>query len=163
AQIQWSHLLHWKREHVNKVLRVGLPSSAVNCSYSASQFVTTAFISSLGATALTTRVYTQNIMFLIMVLAISIGRGGQIIIGHLIGAGESETAYRQVFRNLWSSMLITLAAVALISPFRKELMGLFTHEASIIQIGASLLLLGFILEPGRNFNIIIERSLQAAG
>ncbi|WP_342768278.1 MATE family efflux transporter [Cohnella lupini] len=32
-----------------------------------------------------------------------------------------------------------------------------------MKLGATLLLLSFLLEPGRNFNIIIEKSLQAAG
>ncbi|MNY38633.1 MATE family multidrug exporter [compost metagenome] len=42
-------------------------------------------------------------------------------------------------------------------------MRLFTEDAGIVALGSSLLLLSFILEPGRNFNIILERSLQAAG
>jgi putative MATE family efflux protein len=163
VRLVFRDLIRWQRDHVEKVLRVGLPSSAVNLSYSASQFVTTAFIAALGTHMLTTRIYTQNIMFLIMMLAISIGRGGQIMIGHMVGAGEQEEAYKQVFRNLWRSMIITLVAVAIITPFREPLLGLFTNDRDIITIGASLLLLSFILEPGRNFNIIIERSLQAAG
>ncbi len=163
VHITWAHLTRWTKEHVDKVLRVGLPSSVNNCSYSASQFVTTALIATLGTAALTTRVYTMNLVFLVMILAISIGRGGQIIIGHMIGAGEREEAYRAVYQNLRASMLITLAAAAVIAIFRVPLLGLFTDDESIIKMGAALLLLGLLLEPGRNFNIIIERSLAAAG
>lgn len=163
VRLTWAHMTHWMKEHVDKVLRVGLPSSINNCSYSASQFVTTAFIATLGTAALTTRIYTMNLVFLVMILAISIGRGGQIIIGHMIGAGERETAYRAVYRILRTSMLITLAAASVIALFRVPLLELFTSDASIIKMGATLLLLGFLLEPGRNFNIIIERSLAATG
>ena len=105
----------------------------------------------------------MNLVFLVMILAISIGRGGQIIIGHMIGAGEREETYRAVYRNLRASMLITLGAAAVIAIFRVPLLGLFTDDESIIKMGAMLLLLGLLLEPGRNFNIIIERSLAAAG
>ncbi|MBD2869188.1 MATE family efflux transporter [Paenibacillus arenilitoris] len=163
VELTWARLTRWTKEHVDKVLRVGLPSSVNNCSYSASQFVTTALIATLGTAALTTRIYTMNLVFVVMILAISIGRGGQIIIGHMIGAGEREEAYRTVYRNLRASMLITLAAAAIIALLRVPLLELFTHDASIIQMGATLLLLGLLLEPGRNFNIIIERSLAAAG
>lgn len=145
------------------MLSVGFPSSVNNCSYSASQFVTTAMIATLGTTALTTRIYTMNLVFLVMILVISIGRGGQILIGHLIGAGEREEAYRTVYRNLRISMLITLSAAAVLALFRVPLLKLFTGDASIVEIGAALLLLGLLLEPGRNFNIILERSLAAAG
>lgn len=161
--ICWEYIIRWSREHIEKVLRVGLPSSAVSLSYSANQFVTTAFISSLGAGVLATKIYTQNIMFFVMILAVSLGRGGQIIVGQLVGAGQRDEAYKQVLKNLVRSQMITLAAVAVLSVFRVPLMKLFTGDPKIIALGAALLLLSFILEPGRNFNVILERSLQAAG
>ncbi|MDO7906697.1 MATE family efflux transporter [Paenibacillus sp. JX-17] len=163
VHLRWSSMFRWRRDHVGKVLRVGLPSSAVSLSYSANQFVTTALISALGASMLATKIYTQNIMFFVMILAVSLGRGGQIIVGHMIGAGQQETAYRQVQGNLIRSQFITIMAVVVMVLFRVPLMRLFTGDAGIVTLGASLLLLSFILEPGRNFNIILERSLQAAG
>lgn len=161
--VQWFNLIHWKRELVSKVLQVGIPSSAVNLSYNVSQIVITSFITSLGPMMLTTKIYTQNITFIVMIIAVSIGRGIQIIVGHLIGAGEREEAYKQVLRNLFRSMLITLTAVAIICFFRFPMLEMFTESKEIIRMGATLILLGFLLEPGRNFNIIFERSLQAAG
>jgi len=163
VRLTWRHLTHWTKEHVDKVLRIGIPSSVNNVSYSASQFLTTTFIATLGTAALTTRIYTNNLIFIVMILAISIGRGGQIIVGHMIGAGESEAAYRAVYRNLRASMLITLTAAGVLALLRVPLLELFTDDPSIVAMGASLLLLGLLLEPGRNFNIIIERSLAAAG
>jgi putative MATE family efflux protein len=157
------YLVRWKREHVRQVLRVGIPTSLINLSYNANQFVTTAFISSLGAMMLTTRIYTQNIMFIVMILGISLGRGVQIIVGHLVGAGEREEAYKTVLRNFGRSLIVTLIGVAVLSLFREPLIGLFTDSEAIIELGATLLLFSFLLEPGRNMNIIFERSLQAAG
>ncbi|GAK40628.1 hypothetical protein TCA2_3118 [Paenibacillus sp. TCA20] len=163
VRIQWTDLLHWRRDHIEKVLRVGVPSSAVSLSYSTNQFVTTAFISMLGASALTTKIYTQNIMFFVMILAVSLGRGGQIIVGQLVGAGKHEATYSTVLRNLIRSQFITLGAVSILVLFREPLIRLFTTDPDIIAMGASLLLLSFLLEPGRNFNVILERALQATG
>ncbi len=162
-KLLWKDLVRWKREHVVKILMVGLPSSASQISYFASQIVTTIFIASLGAELLTTRIYTQNILFFVMILAISLGRGLQIIVGHLIGAGEHEEAYRQVFRNLARSLVITLSTMSIIALFRDPLLRLFTDDPDILSLGAVLILLGFLMEPGRNFNILLERSLQATG
>jgi putative MATE family efflux protein len=161
--ILWLYFIHWKRELVAKVLRIGIPSSAVTLSYSASQFVILAFIATLGAQMMTTKVYTQNIMFVIMILAGSLARGVQIIVGRRIGAGEKELAYREVFVNLRRSLMITLVGVCVLVLVRVPLLELFTDDRAIIKLGASLLLLSFLLEPGRNFNVIIEKSLQAAG
>lgn len=163
APILWRYFVQWGREHVRKVLRIGIPSSAVTLSYSASQFVILAFIATLGAQMMTTRVYTQNVMFIVMILAQSLGRGGQILVGRKIGAGRHDLAYREVFANLRRSLLITLAGVCLLCLVRVPLLELFTRDREIVSLGASLLLLGFLLEPGRNFNVILEKSLQAAG
>ncbi|MCM3781843.1 MATE family efflux transporter [Neobacillus mesonae] len=163
VHIRWSDLYQWSRVHIEKVLRVGVPSSAVSLSYSANQFVTTAFISSLGASALATKIYTQNMMFFVMILAVSLGRGGQIIVGQLVGAGKREETYKTVLRNLVRSQFITLAAVCLLVLFREPFIKLFTTDPDIISMGASLILLSFLLEPGRNFNVILERALQASG
>lgn len=161
--ILWRYFVRWQKDLVSKVLRIGIPSSAVTLSYSASQFVILAFIATLGAQMMTTKVYTQNIMFIVMILAASLGRGVQIIVGRRIGAGEKELAYREVFVNLRRSLLITLAGVCILVLVRVPLLELFTNDRKIISLGAALLLLSFLLEPGRNFNIILEKSLQAAG
>ncbi len=162
-KLLWKDLVRWKREHVIKILMVGLPSSASQISYFASQIVTTIFIASLGAEMLTTKIYAQNVMFFVMILTISLGRGLQIIVGHLIGAGEHEEAYKQVFRNLIRSIVLTLCMMSILAIFREPLLRLFTDDPEILALGATLLLLGFLMEPGRNFNILLERSLQATG
>jgi putative MATE family efflux protein len=161
--LQWLELVKWQKDRIKTILSIGVPSSIGHLSYSGSQIVTTSFIALLGAQMLTTRIYTQSILFFIMILAISLGRGTQIIIGHLIGAGEKEEAYRQAFRSLKWSLLAAVGVTSVIVLFREPLFGLFTDDPEIIYMGGTLLLLGFLLEPGRCFNILIGQSLQAAG
>jgi putative MATE family efflux protein len=152
-----------KVEDVKQILGVGIPTGASQLSYSASQIVTTFFITSLGAEMLSTRIYTQNIIYFIMMLALALGRGTQIIIGRLVGAGEKDEAYRQLLRSLGLSLLLSVCAVTIIVLFRERLLGLFTHDVNIITLGSFLLVLGFLYEPGRCFNIVVGESLRAAG
>jgi putative MATE family efflux protein len=161
--IGWKELIRCKLDDIKKILSIGVPTAGNQLAYAASQIVTTYFITSLGAEMLSTRIYTQNIMYLIMVLAISLGRGTQIIIGRLVGAGEKEEAYRQLFRSLTLSLLLSMCLVTIIVIFRKNLLGLFTSDPNIIALGAVLLTMGFLLEPGRCLNIVIGEALRAAG
>ncbi|MFD0675763.1 MULTISPECIES: MATE family efflux transporter [unclassified Paenibacillus] len=156
-------LVKCKVEHMKKILGIGVPTAGNQLSYAASQIVTTYYITSLGAEMLSTRIYTQNIMYFIMVLSISLGRGTQIIIGRLVGAGEKEAAYRQLFRSLGLSLLLSMGCVTLIVFFREKLLSLFTSDPKIIALGAALLTMGFMLEPGRCLNIVIGEALRASG
>ncbi|MZQ86520.1 MATE family efflux transporter [Paenibacillus sp. 5J-6] len=148
---------------LKKILTIGIPTAGSQLVYSISQLMTTYFITQLGAEMLSTRIYTQNIMTFIIVLAVSLGRGTQIIIGRLVGAGEKEEAYKQLFRSLLLSLLLSLAAVTLTVMFRKQLIGMFTDNVEIITLGAFLLTFGFLLEPIRCLNIVIGEALRAAG
>ncbi|GAB2562758.1 MATE family efflux transporter [Gracilibacillus alcaliphilus] len=163
AHMELRNIVFWQRSHVFNILKIGVPSAAVSLSYNANQLVITVFISSLGAMMLTTYIYTKNLMLIVMIMGLSLARGMQIIVGHLVGGGEQKKAYKRVLQTLLRSIFITLAAVLLLSLFREPLIKLFTTSPEIIKVASILLLLGFGLEPARNFNVILERSLQAAG
>lgn len=74
-----------------------------------------------------------------------------------------EEAYRQAMRNVRWSICMAFGAISVIALLRKPLLQLFTTDPDIIYMGATLLLMGFLLEPGRCLNIVYGATLQAAG
>ncbi|WP_088105886.1 MATE family efflux transporter [Halalkalibacter urbisdiaboli] len=162
-KLTWNDLIDIQKERLKKVLSIGIPSSATIISYSSSQIVTTAIITLLGTQMLATRIYSLNVLFLVMVLGISLGRGSQIITGHLIGAGKMDEAFQAGVRNTRWSILLALIMTAIIVLVREPLLGFFTNDPEIIKMGAILLIMGFLLEPGRCLNLVYGATLQAAG
>ncbi len=162
-KITWNDMIEIQKERLKKVLGIGIPSSMTIISYSLSQIVTTSFITLLGTQMLATRIYTLNLLFFIMILGISLGRGSQIITGHLIGAGKMDEAFKVGRRNVRLSIVLALLMTLVIVLIREPLLGIFTEDPAIIQMGALLLILGFLLEPGRCLNLVYGATLQAAG
>ncbi|MCM3728331.1 MATE family efflux transporter [Neobacillus cucumis] len=148
---------------IKKILKVGIPAAGEQISYNTSQMAMTAITAMLGAAALSTRVYTWNIMSFIMLFGLALGQGTQILIGYRVGAGNYEDAYRQLYKSLKPSFVISIFISILIALFRKDLISLFTHNKEIIETGSTLLLLCLILEPGRTLNLIGVNSLRATG
>ncbi|HLM42980.1 MAG TPA: MATE family efflux transporter, partial [Myxococcaceae bacterium] len=91
------------------------------------------------------------------------GVGNSILVGRLVGANRREDAYRQALASLKWALAITLLMVVLIILLRQPLIGLFTNNADIIQLTAQVLVVGFLLETGRCFNLILVHALRAAG
>jgi putative MATE family efflux protein len=149
--------------HIKSVLKIGLPAAGEHLSYSGSQMIITFFITILGTIALTTKVYTMNIMMFIFLFAIAIGQGTQIIIGHLIGAKSYDDAYKTCLKSQTYAMIISFAMAGVASLFAKPLLSIFTDNPEIIKEGTILLYLTLLLEPGRSFNLVIISSLRAAG
>jgi putative MATE family efflux protein len=161
--LNWRAFFIWDRDHLRKIMGIGVPSAAEHISYTGIQLVTTIFITTLGITTLTAKIYTQNVMAFIFVFMMAIGKGTQIIIGHQVGAGVVERAYKQAFRSLYSAVAIAIVMVTVTSLWGKSLLSLYTKDNNILTVGATLLLFGFILEPGRSLNIVIGHALRAAG
>ncbi|WP_159887165.1 MATE family efflux transporter [Paenibacillus puerhi] len=149
--------------HVRQILGIGLPSAGEHLSWQSQYMMIMVFITRIGQEALSAHVYVYNISMYFMALAAAIGMGTEIVIGHMIGAGELKPAYRRLMKSLRISLVLTFVIVCIAALFRERLMGLFTDNPEIIAMGAGILLLSVILEPGRTFNLVVINSLRAAG
>jgi putative MATE family efflux protein len=151
------------KTHIKNLLKIGIPSAGEHLSYNLSQVVITIFITMLGTEALTTRVYTTNIMMFIFLFSIAISQGTQIMIGHMIGSNKLEEAYKRCIKSLKLAILISFCMAIVMSLFSVQLFSIFTDNTDIIKVGSLLILLTIILEPGRSFNLVIINALRAAG
>jgi putative MATE family efflux protein len=151
------------KEHMKNLLKIGIPSAGEHLSYNSSQLLITYFITMLGTQVITTKVYTQNLMMFILLFALAIGQGTQILIGYKVGANKNEEAYKLCLHSLKLSFFISLTLASLFSLFSESLFRIFTDNAEIIALGSTLILLTIILEPGRTFNLVVINALRAAG
>ncbi|MDC3417231.1 MATE family efflux transporter [Aquibacillus salsiterrae] len=153
----------YKKNHVKALLSIGVPSAGEQLSYNTSQMAITYFVAQMGTVAITTKVYVQNIMMFILLFSIAIGQGSQILIGHMIGAGNIEGAYKRCMKSLQISIFISLFVAVVVYFSSDFLLAIFTDNSSIIEKGALLLLVTVLLEPGRAFNLVVISSLRATG
>ncbi|NMH73710.1 MATE family efflux transporter [Bacillus sp. RO2] len=149
--------------HLKNLLKIGIPSAGEHLSYNTSQIVITYFIVMIGTEALTTKVYAQSLMMFIFLFSVAISQGTQIMIGHQIGAGKVEEAYKRCLKSLRLAILISILTAIPIAFFSDTLLGFFTNNPDIITLGGTLILFTVILEPGRSFNLVVINALRAAG
>lgn len=163
APIRRKDYVTWNGPYAKQILSIGVPAAGEHLAWQTQYLMIIGFVNIIGITALNTHVYVMNISNYFMALAMAIGIGTEIIIGQMVGAGEMKAAYRRLMKSVKISFLLTLAVVSVAAIFRHELVGMFTEDPEIIAVGASLLLLSIVLEPGRTFNMVIINSLRAAG
>ncbi|MFD2216318.1 MATE family efflux transporter [Metabacillus endolithicus] len=149
--------------HLKNLLHIGVPTAGEQLSYNTSQMVITVFITMIGTEALTTKVYAQNLMMLILLFSLAVSQGTQILVGYMIGAKDYEAAYKRCLQSLYSGIVISTLMAVIFSLFSDSLLGIFTSNERILEVGGVLILLTIILEPGRAFNMIIISSLRATG
>jgi Na+-driven multidrug efflux pump len=148
---------------IRRILHIGLPAAGEQMCYWTAFMVVTTFVARMGADSLTTQSYALQIQRLAMLFSFSIGLGTEILIGHLVGAGQFEDAYHRLLKSLRTGLTfvsVAMLAIASVAPF---LLGFFTQNAVILAGGILLLRMAVVLEPGRVFNVIVISSLRATG
>ncbi|GAA0356683.1 hypothetical protein GCM10008932_07060 [Alkalibacterium iburiense] len=153
----------YEKEYASKILAIGVPSAGEILSYNVSQIVLTMMITTLGATALATRVYSQNLMSVLTVFSLSIAKGMQIYIGQLVGARKQTDAYHTLFVGLKYATIITIIIGSIFALFGRQIFGIFSNDPNLIQLGAMILVIELLLQPARTGNLVIISALRAAG
>ena len=162
-KLRWRDFFALDGPRLRRILHIGLPAAGENISYWIAFMVVTTFVARMGATPLATQTYTLNIERWVILLNVSIGLGTEILIGHFIGAGRFEAAYRELLRNLRIALACALGGMALLALAAPWLLGAFTSTPVIIASGTVLLRMGLLLEPGRVFNVVVINGLRATG
>jgi Na+-driven multidrug efflux pump len=124
------------------ILKIGGPSAGETISYIISHIVITACIANfMGEDSLTARYYVFNLMFYIMLFGLAIGQATQIMVGHLIGAGRRDEAYKTCLRSLKIAAAISFVVAIVFAIFGKMLLGLLRIMKVLLKLVAYCLLL----------------------
>jgi putative MATE family efflux protein len=155
--------LRFPARELGRILHIGLPAVGENLAYYLSFMVVTSFVARLGPEPLIAFNYTRQVIGFVILLAVSVGLGTEIVVGHLVGAGEFDAAYHRLLRSLRTGVLLVGAGTVALVLARHQVFRIFTSDAAVLQGCATLMLFELIIEPGRVFNIVVINSLRATG
>jgi Na+-driven multidrug efflux pump len=160
---QWADAWRLRRRELADVARIGLPGAAENVAYRLGFMVSVAVVGSLGAAALATHAYAQQVIMVVLLFGLATGLSVEVLVGHLIGAGRLHQAHQLVRRALARGLAVSVVvatASALAGPW---VLRLFTQDEAIIHAATVLLWWTVLLEPGRTFNLVVINALRATG
>lgn len=153
--------LHWQL--LRPVLHIGLPGAAENVAYRLAMLVSVTVVAGLGSQALATQTYAFQLMNVVVLFSVSLGFAGEILVGHLIGAGHLHQAHRLLRKTLLWGLAVSFCIALLVASTAPWTLTLFTQDAQIIASATTLLWLTVLLEPGRTCNVVIINALRATG
>ena len=156
-------LVNIRLRDLRRLLSFGLPAVLENVSWFAAFMVITAFTARMGGVALATQAYVQQVASVEMLASLSIGIGNEIIVGRLVGAGRFEDARAACLAHMKLGLIVTTAVASTAAVFAPAALGVFTHDARIVDTGRVLVAMGLFLEPGRALNLIMINALRASG
>jgi len=97
------------------------------------------------------------------VFAMSVGQGGGICIGHLIGKGHKNAALLLGRYCIRITLMISFSVALLSALLGKSVMGLLSDNPEVVSLTALILCIDVVLELGRAVNILCVNFLRATG
>ncbi|AKJ26809.1 MATE family efflux transporter [Caldimonas brevitalea] len=153
--------VRWQR--LRPVLHIGLPGAAESVAYRIALMVSIAVVARMGAAELATHSYTMQVMYFILLFGLATGFASEILVGHLIGAGQLHEAHRLVRNSLKLGLMVSTGIALLAALAAPWYLRWFTDDPHIIATARQLLWLTVLLEPGRTFNLVVINALRATG
>lgn len=146
-----------------KILKIGIPSSGENFSYSMSQIVILGYVNTFPLYVINTRSYSNILVNISYLFAAAVASALVIAVGRLVGARQLDDCDRRVKDTLKIALVISTICSILLFIFVEPLFSIFTKDPEIIALGRKIMFIEIFLEIGRCLNIVLVRSLQAAG
>lgn len=163
VQIYLKRLLSLPLDILRKILHVGLPSAGENLLWIAQYMVAFSFVASMGEASLSVQTIYFQISLLIMLCGASISVANEVIVGHLVGAREFESAYKRAFDALKYGVIATAVVVLVVYFSRNFIVFELGLGDELKEIMLPLFGLSIVLEIGRTFNIVMVNALRASG
>jgi putative MATE family efflux protein len=148
---------------MRRSFKIGGPATVEPLSYELNRFFITILIVSMGTIALTTRIYTLNLILLAVVFSQAVGVGNRIIASHYIGAKKIVELEKQVANSCIFSVVISSAILIFTWCFSTAAFSIFTHDENIVSLGVKLLLIDLLRHPAGAINMVIVNTLVVSG
>lgn len=163
SRLTFGEFVRWNKKIVKEIAKIGIPLSLSGGSYSITQLVIASLIGTMGAVELATRSYMTTVESFAFLLGMSVAMAVQIRTAHLYGSGKRMEAYSDAWKALkWGIILVEVNTIILVI-FGKYILNWFTSDESIIAMGAFLLLVNIVLQPGKMINMTMGNALNAIG
>ncbi|MFO7898335.1 MAG: MATE family efflux transporter [Planctomycetota bacterium] len=147
-----------------RMVRLGVPAGLTWCLENASwTLFIVKVIGALGEDALAAQNATIQVIRLSFMPVLGLNIGIQAVVGQHIGMGDHDGAKRRGYRALaaGTGFMVMMGIGFLL--FRYRLIGLFTDKASVIELGATMLIFGAIFQAFDAVFIMSYGALKGAG
>ena len=170
GHISLKYLKPFPKDILKTLLRLGIPTAGENISYNISQLFVTGFVNTLGIVAINTKIYASILSNFAYLYSLSVAMATTIIVGHAVGAGNYDFAYKRVNKTMRSALIVSACIACLNFLISPVTLGFFTSGSEVSEIGPQIIGLGrkvlfvaIFLEFGRTSNLVIINSLKASG
>lgn len=156
----------WKRIGLplyKKIMRIGMLNAGETLAYNCAQMMMIYFVARFGTAALAAYTYAQTIARITFSFGVGIGQGSQILTGFYVGKQWFDDIFVKIQRYYLAAVSVSVTMAIIMCVCRYPLIDLFTDDAQIVPLFATLIVASIFVESGRAGNLVFIAALKGAG
>ncbi len=169
VSLSFKKFIH-NRRMVKMILRVGAPSGGESLSYQTSQIIIQIVVNQIVIYNMNNvgigniKTYASMFAMVTYLFTSAVSQAMQVIVGELLGAGETK-AVDTIVKKTRNISIVVSTAMALIFFLLSDYMFRIFHvsDPELLKIAKGVMGIEIALEFGRAFNIVYVRALQTSG
>lgn len=146
-----------------RILRIGIPGSGQMLSRSLMSLVLMGIVALHGTAAVAAYGIGMRFHMITLMPAFALGGAAATLMGQNLGAGQPDRARHSVWTASWIDAGIMVLSSIVLMTLAKHLIGFFSGDGEVIQIGIRYLRLVSPFYVFAAFGIILARGLNGAG
>ena len=145
------------------LFRLGLPTTVEQLSWAIGQIVITGYAALLGIAFLAAHQVFMRLQAILSMFFMGFSLGAMTLVGQNIGAEKHHRAEQTGRVAVYVALVVVLMIVSGIILFAKPLIGIFTNDSRVIEIGAKIMYLYAAIQIPKALNTVIGGNLRGAG
>jgi putative MATE family efflux protein len=157
------HIMRLYKEHLKKILYIGLPAASENITYNVAQVVILYFINQMQPEAVIAQSYISLILSFVFIFSFAFANGNSIIVGYQMGERQLEDGYKQTLKAVKAAFITIVIVTTLLNIFAYPIIAIFTKDPIIVDMVRKVIYISIFIEIGRSMNLIYIYALRSAG
>lgn len=149
---------------LKKLISIGGPSGGEALSYNSSQIVIQSVVNVLGTAICDIKTYASMFAMVTYMFTSAISQAMQVIIGQLLGAGNTKDTDKKVKQTIVISLIMSTLIAVVFYLTAKQVFRIFhVDDPQMLELAKTIMFIEIFLEFGRAINIVCVRALQTSG
>ena len=151
------------RDCLSAMIRIAIPQAMAHTASCGAQIAVTVIVAGLGTQAVAANSLAVTAEALCYQPGYGVSTAATTLVGQSIGAGRRDLAVRFARVSTLLGMAIMTGTGLLMFLFAEPLIGMFTPDADVMRLGASVLRIEAFAEPMFGASIVASGAMQGAG
>lgn len=154
---------HFEASIFKQLIKIGAPASINGMERSMSQLLILALVAPFGDLMVAAYALSRRVEMLGQSGMMGLGNSAGTIVGQNLGAGKPERAKQTILWGIGMGLSLKTVLTILIVAFSTMLLGIFTRDEQLIEIGRDWVLIQAVGYIPMGMNMIFGQSFQTAG